>query len=60
MQECQSLFISLETVRKAIRFSIYLPIGFVTFIHLDILYGLAYYHCLLIVGGGMLIYILLE
>ncbi len=42
------------------RFVIYLPMGYVTFIHFDILYGLAYYHCLVIVGGGMLLYMLLE
>lgn len=42
------------------RFPIYLPIGYVTFIHFDIVYGLAYYHCLVVVGGGLMLYMLLE
>jgi hypothetical protein len=32
-----------------------LSYGFCIFIHLDIIHGLAYYHSVVIVGGGLLI-----
>jgi hypothetical protein len=53
------MFVSIQTVSQAMRFVLYLPLSFIAFIHWDIVYGLAYYHTLVIVGGGMLLYMVL-
>lgn len=39
---------------------IYLPLGFCVFLHLDIVYGFAYQNTVVIVGGSLLLYALLE
>lgn len=49
----------MGTISQAMRFPIYLPLGFAIFIHWDIVYGFTYYHTLVIVGGGILLYMIL-
>ena len=45
---------------KDSRYAIYLALAFCVFIHLDIVYSYAYYHTVVVVGGGLLLYGLLE
>ena len=53
-------FLNLETVLKETRVFIYLPLGHVAILHMDIVYGFAYFHTMNIVGGGLLLYAWIE
>jgi len=53
-------FFNLPTLAKDFRFALYLPLAFSVFLHFDIIYGYAFYHAVVVVGGGLLVYGLLE
>lgn len=45
---------------KNTRYLIFLPLAFCVFLHFDIVYSFAFYHAIVIGGGGLLFYALLE
>lgn len=53
-------FFNLHNVMKDTRPITYLALGFCVFLHLDIAYVFAYLHTVVIVGGSLLLYALLE
>jgi hypothetical protein len=53
-------FISMETILKETRMLLYLPLGYVAVLHLDILFGFAHRHTMNFVAGGLLLYTWLE
>ena len=42
------------------RYVTFLPLAFCVFLHFDIVYSFAFYHAIVIGGGGLLLYGLLE
>ena len=53
-------FVSMETILKETRILLYLPLGYVAIVHMDIIFGFAHRHTMNFVAGGLLLYTLLE
>ena len=55
-----SKFFNLQKIMRDTRYVTFLPLAFCVFLHFDIVYSFAFYHAIVIGGGGLLLYGLLE
>jgi hypothetical protein len=55
-----SKFFNFQKIMKDTRYLTFLPLSYCVFLHFDIVYSFAFYHTIVIGGGGLLLYAILE